>query len=51
MSKENLHKLADKKAGRDRNNAMKELALRYMETHGGRVPTVSALDRTEPRVH
>lgn len=46
-SKEELHKLADKKAGRDRMNAINELSLRYEQSSGKKASTL-ALDRKEP---
>lgn len=46
-SKEELHKLADKKAGRDRMNAINELSLRYEQVSGKKASSL-ALDRKEP---
>ena len=48
-SKEELHKLADKKAGRDRMDAITELALRNEEKTGKKA-TMASLDRKEPEV-
>jgi len=50
-SKEELHKLADKKAGRDRADAVDELANRYRESHPGQTANTSALDRSDPKTH
>lgn len=45
-----LHKIADKKAGNDRADALRELAYRREQKTGNKVTSVNALDRSEPKV-
>lgn len=49
-TKQELHKLADKKAGSDRREAIRELGLRYQDEIGRPADSMNALDRKEPKV-